>query len=72
MPPEAVLPFFEATGSTDKTLLHYEGDIGVSLQHVGLLVGPQAHARLWPEIARWVQRCADAGDDAHPRLDAAA
>ncbi len=72
VPPEAVLPFFEAAGSTDKTLLHYDGDIGVSLQHVGLLVGPQAHARLWPEIARWVRRCADADDDAHPRLDAAA
>jgi polyhydroxyalkanoate synthase subunit PhaC len=54
VPPEAVLPFFEAAGSIDKTLLHYEGDIGVSLQHVGLLIGPRAHARLWPEIARWV------------------
>lgn len=72
VPPAAVLPFLEAAGSTDKTLLHYEGDVGVSLQHVGLLVGPNAHARLWPEIARWVRRCADAGATPRPQLDAAA
>jgi polyhydroxyalkanoate synthase subunit PhaC len=59
VPPEAVLPFFEAAGSTDKTLLHYEGDIGVSLQHVGLLVGPRAHTQLWPQIARWVRARAE-------------
>jgi polyhydroxyalkanoate synthase len=70
VPPAAVLPFLEAAGSGDKTLLHYDGDIGVSLQHVGLLVGPEAHARLWPQITRWVQRCADSA--ARPRLGAAA
>jgi polyhydroxyalkanoate synthase len=72
VPPAAVLPFLEAAGSSDKTLLHYHGDVGVSLQHVGLLVGPHAHARLWPQITRWVRRCADAGGAARPRLDAAA
>jgi polyhydroxyalkanoate synthase subunit PhaC len=72
VPPEAVLPFVAAAGSTEKTLLHYDGDVGVSLQHVGLLVGPQAHAHLWPQITRWVRRCADAGDAGRSRLDAAA
>jgi polyhydroxyalkanoate synthase subunit PhaC len=72
VPPAAVLPFFEAAGSTDKRLLHYDGDVGVSLQHVGLLVGPQAHARLWPEITGWVQRCAGADDADQRRFDAAA
>jgi polyhydroxyalkanoate synthase subunit PhaC len=72
VPPEAVLPFLAAAGSTDKTLLHYEGDVGVSLQHVGLLVGPQAHAHLWPKIARWVRLRADAGETPRPQLDAAA
>lgn len=55
VPPEAVLPFYESAGSRDKTLLRYEGDIGVSLQHVGPLVGRSAHATLWPEILRWIQ-----------------
>jgi polyhydroxyalkanoate synthase len=54
VPPEAVLPFYESAGSTDKTLLRYDGDVGVSLQHVGVLVGRNAHARLWPELLRWV------------------
>jgi len=44
----------------------------VSLQHVGLLVGPQAHARLWPEIARWVRLRAAADETERPRFGAAA
>jgi polyhydroxyalkanoate synthase subunit PhaC len=72
VPPAAVLPFLEAAGSSDKRLLHYDGDVGVSLQHVGLLVGPQAHARLWPEIAGWARRCAGADDADQRRFDAAA
>ena len=72
VPPAAVLPFLDAAGSADKTLLNYEGDTGVSLQHVGPLVGPQAHAHLWPRIAGWVRRCARTGEIRHPRLDAAA
>ena len=62
--------FTDAAGSADKLLLRYEGDVGVSLQHVGVLVGRNAHARLWPQITRWALRCA--GDAVHPRFDAAA
>lgn len=54
VPPEAVLPFYESARSRAKTLLRYEGDVGVSLQHVGPLVGRGAHATLWPEILRWI------------------
>jgi len=55
VPLESVLPFYAAAGSADKTLLHYSGDVGVSLQHVGMLVGREAHRKLWPEIMRWVR-----------------
>jgi polyhydroxyalkanoate synthase len=55
VPPEAILPFQEAIGSADKRLLWYEGDKGVSLQHVGPLVGQTAHQQLWPEILRWIR-----------------
>ena len=54
VPPAAVLPFVEAVKSRDKTVLEYEGDVGVALQHVGPLVGRSAHALLWPKIAEWI------------------
>lgn len=53
-PPESMLPFLAAAGSRDKAVLHYHGDVGVALQHIGMLVGKEAHARLWPEILRVV------------------
>jgi polyhydroxyalkanoate synthase len=56
VPPATVLPLLEASASGDKTVLHYEGDVGVSLQHVGPLVGRRAHARLWPRILDWIER----------------
>ena len=55
VPPRAILPFTEAAGAADKQLLWYEGDIGVSLRHVGMLIGAGAQLRLWPQILRWVQ-----------------
>jgi polyhydroxyalkanoate synthase len=55
VPPEAVLPLLEAAASRDKTVLHYERDVGVSLQHVGPLVSRRAHETLWPRIVRWIK-----------------
>lgn len=55
VPAAAVLPVFEAAASTDKTLLHYERDVGVALQHVGPLVSRRAHESLWPPIVRWIE-----------------
>lgn len=53
--PEAALrPFHEAAASERKLLLHYHGDVGVNLQHVGVLVGASAHARIWPAIFDWL------------------
>jgi polyhydroxyalkanoate synthase len=56
VPPASVLPTVEAAGSRDKTVLEYEPEVGVSLQHVGPLVGRGAHARLWPQIVHWIGR----------------
>ncbi len=55
VPPQAVIPFHLAVQSTDKKILWYKGDRGVSLQHVGMLVGKNAHRFLWPEIIKWVK-----------------
>lgn len=59
-PRSAVIPlhsmqaFHDAAASPAKRMLHYDGDIGVNLQHVGVLVGRNAHARLWPAIFDWL------------------
>jgi polyhydroxyalkanoate synthase len=50
IPPSSVVPVHEAATSTDKLLLEYGGDVGVALQHVGVLVGRTAHRDLWPRI----------------------
>ncbi len=54
IPSESVLAFHRAAASRTKRVLHYEGDKGVALQHVGVLVGGNAHRRLWPEILGWM------------------
>jgi polyhydroxyalkanoate synthase len=59
IPPAAVLPFHEAAASPRKLVLHYEGDVGVNLQHVGVLVGRSAHARIWPAVFDWLDAGAD-------------
>lgn len=58
VPPAAMLPFVDAVASRDKTVLDYERDVGVALQHVGPLVARSAHARLWPRIVEWIERVA--------------
>jgi polyhydroxyalkanoate synthase len=56
IPLQAMVPFHEAAASEDKLLLHYGGDVGVNLQHVGVLVGRNAHAQIWPAIFDWLER----------------
>jgi pimeloyl-ACP methyl ester carboxylesterase len=53
-PPASVLPFIEAMRGPDVRVLEYSGEIGVGLQHLGVLVGQQAYARVWPEIISWL------------------
>lgn len=55
IPPRSVLPFHEAAASVNKRVLQYEGDIGVCLQHVGVLVGTGAHEKIWPAIFQWLE-----------------
>jgi polyhydroxyalkanoate synthase subunit PhaC len=55
IPARSVLPFHDAAASQVKRVLHYEGDIGVCLQHVGVLVGRSAHEKIWPAIFDWLR-----------------
>jgi Poly(3-hydroxyalkanoate) synthetase len=54
VPPGAMLPLHRLAKSADKQILWYPGDTGVSIQHVGMLVGKRAHRFLWPRIIRWI------------------
>ena len=55
VPPASVLAGLAAMPpGLARRVLWYEGEQGPALQHLGPLVGPAAHARLWPEILEWV------------------
>jgi polyhydroxyalkanoate synthase len=58
VPPSAVLPVHHAVATTDKQILQYRGDTGVVIQHLGVLVGRNAHRLLWPHILDWLQTVA--------------
>jgi hypothetical protein len=45
-------------------MLNYDGDVGVNLQHVGVLVGKNAHAKIWPAIFDWLGEATPAKIDA--------
>ncbi|MDQ4059893.1 MAG: alpha/beta fold hydrolase [Pseudomonadota bacterium] len=54
VPPESTLSGLAAIPDDRKRVLEYEGDRGADMQHLGPLIGPNAHRRLWPEILDWV------------------
>jgi polyhydroxyalkanoate synthase len=53
-PLASVEPFINAMPTRDVRIIEYAGDIGACLQHLGILVGRQAHAQVWPEIIAWL------------------
>jgi polyhydroxyalkanoate synthase subunit PhaC len=53
VPPRSILEGLEAVPNLSCQVLEYEGDRGPMLQHVGPLVAPLAHERLWPKIIQW-------------------
>jgi polyhydroxyalkanoate synthase len=54
VPPASIEAYRTRTASPDVSLLPYGGDMGVMLQHVGALIGDDAHRTLWPRILHWV------------------
>ncbi|HKQ28291.1 MAG TPA: alpha/beta fold hydrolase [Burkholderiales bacterium] len=55
VPPSSIEAYRSRTGSADVQILEYFGDAGVVLQHVGVLVGRNAHETIWPRIAEWLR-----------------
>jgi len=55
-PLASLKPCFEAMPVMDVRIIEYPGEIGVGLQHLGVLIGRQAHAKVWPEIMAWIKK----------------
>ena len=53
-PLDSVKPFIDAMPTRDVRIIEYPGEIGVCLQHLGILIGREAHAQVWPEIISWI------------------
>ena len=54
----SVVPFIDQMATTDAQVIACENQIGVGLQHLGMLAGRQAYVHVWPQIVSWVKaRC---------------
>jgi len=54
-PLTSVAPFLEKMPTKDTRIIAHRGEIGVALQHVGVLAGRAAYARVWPQIIAWLK-----------------
>src|SRR5262249_47069457 len=54
-PLASVEPFNDATPAMGVRIIQYPGEVGIGLQHLGILVGRQARAHVWPEIISWIK-----------------
>jgi polyhydroxyalkanoate synthase len=54
-PLASIQPFLDAMPTNDVRIIEYPGELGVCLQHLGILVGRQAYAQVWPEIISWLK-----------------
>ncbi|MGB8279007.1 MAG: alpha/beta fold hydrolase [Methylovirgula sp.] len=50
----SIAPFLAAMPTKATRIIEYPGETGVGLQHLAVLIGREAHARLWPEIFSWL------------------
>lgn len=53
VPPSSILKGLEAASNRAAEVLEYGGDRGPMIQHLGPLVAPVAHERIWPRILDW-------------------
>jgi polyhydroxyalkanoate synthase len=53
-PLASVRPFIDAMPTSDVHVIECPGEVGVCLQHLGILIGPAARARIWPDIIAWL------------------
>jgi polyhydroxyalkanoate synthase subunit PhaC len=54
-PLTSVAPFIHKMPSQDTCIIEYPSEIGVGLQHLGMLAGRTVYARVWPQIVAWLK-----------------
>jgi polyhydroxyalkanoate synthase subunit PhaC len=54
-PLASVAPFVDKIESVDAQIIEYSGEVGVVFQHLGMLVGREAFAQVWPRIISWLR-----------------
>jgi polyhydroxyalkanoate synthase len=59
-PLSSIKPFADAMPNNVR-VIEYAGELGVCLQHLGILVGRHAQANIWPEIVTWLKLLAPSG-----------
>jgi polyhydroxyalkanoate synthase len=53
-PLASIKPCVDSMPVEDARIIEYQGETGVGLQHLGVLIGRQAHRHVWPEIIAWL------------------
>jgi polyhydroxyalkanoate synthase subunit PhaC len=54
-PVSSVAPFLDKMPTGDTRIIEHPAEIGVGLQHLGVLAGRAAYARVWPQIIAWLK-----------------
>jgi poly[(R)-3-hydroxyalkanoate] polymerase subunit PhaC len=60
-PLASLKPFTDAMPARKARIIEYVGESGVCLQHLGILVGREARAKVWPDIVSWLHSQAETG-----------
>jgi polyhydroxyalkanoate synthase len=55
-PLASVKPCTDAMPANSVCVVEYPGEIGVCLQHLGILVGRKARSTVWPDTISWLNR----------------
>ncbi len=73
-PLASVEPFVAALPEGKGRIIEYPGEVGIGLQHLGVLVGRAAQAQLWPQIVAFAREtlASDAAEQDLPRAADAA
>ena len=53
VPPRSILAGLRCASTAERLVLRYRAEAGPALQHLGPLVGLEAHRALWPRIVTW-------------------
>jgi polyhydroxyalkanoate synthase subunit PhaC len=54
-PLASIKPFLDRLPAGPTKLIEHDGEMGVGLQHLAILVGRRARAHVWPQIVAWLR-----------------